>query len=359
MYRKQLAFAALIGLQASAFNAVAQCTAANANPRTAESTPTSAFTSNGDGTVTHNLTGLMWKQCSQGQSGPGCATGSATTSNWAGALAAAVSDTTAGYGDWRLPNKKELESLVETCGSGPSINQSLFPSTPGTYYWTSSSYVGEPANAWYVQFGTGNTSNYLKPSAFAARLVRGGRGADTFDTAARQTVVEYLDTADFPNSPGGHYFYSSEPAEQDAVDAGAAGQFARTGRHYLTGGSRPVCRFYGSVSPGPNSHFFTVDMGECNALKAAQVSPAPANVQQWNYEGIGYSTTPPTIAANGERSCPAGTLPQYRAYNNAYPASGPKNPWDSNHRFVGQLSDMAEMVAAGWRDEGIVFCSGQ
>jgi len=120
-----------------------------------------------------------------------------------------------------------------------------------------------------------------------------------------------------------------------------------------------VCRFYGSVTPGPNSHFFTVDVNECNALKAAQITPRPTTTQQWNYEGLSYSTTPALVAANGARSCPAGTLPLYRAYNNAFPASGPKNPWDSNHRFTPALSDVTAMVARGWRDEGIVFCTAQ
>lgn len=178
-------------------------------------------------------------------------------------------------------------------------------------------------------------------------------------TSVRQTVVEYLDTVDFPESPGGHYFYSSDPDEQAAVDRGAAGAFFRTGRQFLTGGSTPVCRFYGSMSPGPNSHFFTVDAAECSGLRAAQVTPTPTTVQQWNFEGLSYSTTPATVGPNGVRSCPSNTAPLYRAYNNAYPLSGPKNPWDSNHRFTPQLSDVAQMVALGWRDEGIVFCTAQ
>jgi len=170
-------------------------------------------------------------------------------------------------------------------------------------------------------------------------------------------IVEYVDTADFPNAPGGHFFYSSDPAEQAAVDAGAAGQFNRTGRQFRTGGTAPVCRFYGSVSPGPNSHFFTVDAAECNALKSAQVVPTPTNVQQWNYERNEYSTTPVVVAGDGSRSCPAGTAPLYRAYNNAFTLAGTKNPWDSNHRFTPVQSDVAALVAQGWRDEGIAFCT--
>ncbi|MEO8137080.1 MAG: hypothetical protein ABI831_24270 [Betaproteobacteria bacterium] len=183
--------------------------------------------------------------------------------------------------------------------------------------------------------------------------------ASILDGTSAPVVVEYLDTVDFPGSPGGHFFYSSDPAEQAAVDAGAAGQFSRTGRQFATGGASPVCRFYGSLTPGPNSHFFTVEPAECDALRAAQVVPTPATVQQWNFEGIAYSATPPVLDGNSTRVCPANTLPIYRAYNNAFPAGGGKNPWDSNHRFTPLLTDIVQMVAVGWRDEGIAFCTPQ
>ncbi|MBK8742748.1 MAG: DUF1566 domain-containing protein [Betaproteobacteria bacterium] len=273
------------------------------------------------------------------------------------ALAAAAAETTAGYHDWRLPNQRELESIVEPCGREPAINQSVFPGTPSVEFWSGTTRVS-PTHAWYVEFRSGSSSSGSKTESRYARLVRGGQRADTTDAqTVRPGVVEYLDTADFPNSPGGHFFYTSEAAEQAAVDAGAAGNFVRTGRLFLTGGTAAVCRFYGSITPGPNSHFFTVDAAECNALIAAQVTPTPTTVQQWNYEGLPYSTTPANIAANGTRSCPPHTLPLYRAYNNAYPPSGPKNAWDSNHRFTPSLADISEMVAAGWRDEGLVFCT--
>jgi hypothetical protein len=227
-------------------------------------------------------------------------------------------------------------------------------------FWSGSSNVPNPSFAYAVFFYDGGTGPDNKSSNDFVRLVRGGQSSDSVDAqTVKPGVVEYLDTADFPNSPGGHFFYSSDAAEQAAVDAGAAGNFFRTGRLFLTGGTSPVCRFYGSMTPGPNSHFFTVDVNECNALIAAQVTPRPATVQQWNYEGLSYSTTPPSAAANGVPSCPAKTQPLYRAYNNAYPVSGPKNPWDSNHRFTPQLSDIAAMVASGWRDEGIVFCTAK
>ena len=196
----------------------------------------------------------------------------------------------------------------------------------------------------------------VNSAAGAARVMSVAKG---LTAVAANTVVEYKDTLDFPESPGGHFFYSSDPGEQGYVDSGAAGAFDRTGRTFKIGGASSVCRFYGSVTPGPNSHFFTVDPAECQGLKDAQIKPTPTTKQQWNYEGIGFATTPASVAANGTKSCPAGTLPVYRAYNNAYPASGGKNPWDSNHRYSLFHSDIDAMVAIGWHDEGIVFCAPQ
>ena len=185
------------------------------------------------------------------------------------------------------------------------------------------------------------------------------------------TVVEYVNGNDFPLTPGGQFFYSSSAAEQTSVDKGLAGAFFRTGRTFAAGGPTAVCRFYGSVAPGPNSHFFTANPAECAALKAAQIVPRPASIQQWNFEGNGFNTAVPSSGANAASayggttavsaasalSCPAGTTMVLRAYNNAFPETGPKNPWDSNHRFARSQADIDAMVARGWRDEGGVFCA--
>ena len=205
----------------------------------------------------------------------------------------------------------------------------------------------------------------LSPALLAFTLLLGAPALANAQSASG-TVVEYVDRNDFPGAPGGLFFYSSDQPEQIAVDAGLAGAFFRTGRTFAAGGATPVCRFYGSVTPGPNSHFFTVDPAECAGLKAAQVVPTPATVPQWNFEGNGFNTTVPTLtAAFGDgltpkaaaNSCPAGTTMVLRAYNNAFTATGAKNPWDSNHRFVRSQADINTMVGQGWRDEGGVFCA--
>jgi hypothetical protein len=121
-------------------------------------------------------------------------------------------------------------------------------------------------------------------------------------TFAAQTVVEYFDP-DLDN-----YFITADPNEAAAIDNGSAGPgWSRTGNTFNSGGNTLVCRFYGSLSPGPNSHFYTVDAAECAALKQIQAT-TPATQQRWNFESNDFNTTP---AVNG--ACPAGLVAVYRA----------------------------------------------
>ena len=137
-----------------------------------------AFINNGDGTVTDTVTGLMWDQCSQGQSGGACATGTATTMTWSAALTAVVTAINAnykGHADWRLPNKNELESLVDidiADATVPAVDLTAFPATPGARYWSSTTYMPNTAGVWIVDFSVGVISADIKTTNYAVRLVR-------------------------------------------------------------------------------------------------------------------------------------------------------------------------------------------
>jgi hypothetical protein len=138
--------------------------------------PTPRYTINANGTVLDRRTGLLWKRCVEGLSGADCTTGAATSLNWGDALSLAAGSTFAGYKDWRLPNTKELESLVEVQCYFPSVNLAVFPNTPVDGVWTSSPYAIDSNNAWYIDFNVGSThydSRYF--SVYGARLVRGGQ----------------------------------------------------------------------------------------------------------------------------------------------------------------------------------------
>lgn len=138
--------------------------------------PTSAedlFVSDDKGTATHKTTGLMWARCSLGQKwgGQGCS-GEPTLLTWAEALKASAGLEYAGFSDWRLPNKNELEFIVEESCSQPAINRRIFPATPTQFYWTSSPYAGSAQGAWSVDFGYGTVSATVKTGKLPVRLVR-------------------------------------------------------------------------------------------------------------------------------------------------------------------------------------------
>lgn len=145
-----------------------------------------AFTDNGNGTISDTVTGLMWDKCSIGLSGNTCATGSATLHTWQQALAAAVTANGATYktySDWRLPNKNELESLVDITLFAPSINTTSFPATQSGSYWTSTNYYSSPSYAWLIDFNNGYASSFSKSGSgtYYVRLVRAGQTNDTYD----------------------------------------------------------------------------------------------------------------------------------------------------------------------------------
>jgi len=136
--------------------------------------PQMAYIDNGDGTVTDKYTGLMWKKCSEPDTTTNCS-GAPNTYTWASAIAQCRGLTYAGYSDWRLPNIKELFSLVKYEGSsGPYIDTTYFPSTVSNYYWTSTTYSPNTTYAMIVGFNGGFVSNSAKSNYYYVRCVRAG-----------------------------------------------------------------------------------------------------------------------------------------------------------------------------------------
>jgi len=135
--------------------------------------PADSFTVHKDGTVSDNRTGLMWMRCSLGQEWDGkTCRGKATVFPWADGLKVAADQQFAGYSDWRLPNKNELESIVEGRCVEPSINDKVFPGTPLAYFWSSTPYAGQSHGAWSVDFGYGTVNASVKGGKINIRLVR-------------------------------------------------------------------------------------------------------------------------------------------------------------------------------------------
>ncbi|USD39365.1 DUF1566 domain-containing protein [Ferrimonas sp. SCSIO 43195] len=146
------------------------------------------FVDNGDNTVTDKVTQLQWQQVISDQ-----------RRNWEASIDYCQNLNLAGKQDWRLPNIKELVSIVNYNEVNPSIEQTFFPNTPYKYYfWSSTSDIGGPMKffrpltarkpqqhpeeqvirnehgvmAWGIGFQIGDGQGQDKQSDFWTRCVR-------------------------------------------------------------------------------------------------------------------------------------------------------------------------------------------
>ena len=151
----------------------------DASARTGVAWPTTRFVDNADGTVTDELTGLIWLKTA------GCL----TSANWTVAMAEAQ-QLTAGScglsdgssaGQWRVPNVWEMESIIDESSSAPALTAgSPFVNITGGGYWTSTSIFGGP-DAWVIDLSSGqyidDTVTNLKTNTLAVWAVKGTSGA--------------------------------------------------------------------------------------------------------------------------------------------------------------------------------------
>jgi len=146
-----------------------------------------SYADNGDGTITDNNTGLVWEKLGM----DGSVHDVGNTYTWDNAFAVHVAGLNtasfAGHNDWRLPNEKELESIVDygtfnpaiaaafdtNCTASCSVTTCSCTSASGTVYWSSTSVWAFRDTAWDVDFFSGRVSSVGKSAAGAVRAVRG------------------------------------------------------------------------------------------------------------------------------------------------------------------------------------------
>lgn len=120
------------------------------------------YTPNDDGTVTDNVTGLMWQQQDDD-----------TTRTWGEATTYCTDLTLTGYTDWRLPNNNELATIIDYGADNPPIDITAFPGTNTSEYWSSATSALSPSHAWYGEFIRGEFSIEIKTESYYVRCVRG------------------------------------------------------------------------------------------------------------------------------------------------------------------------------------------
>ena len=133
------------------------------------------FTDNSDGTVTDNLTKLIWLKdadCFGAQTW----SNALTSSNTLATGACSLTDASAA-GEWRLPNMNELHSLIDFGSFDPALPAGdPFTNVRSDYYWSSTSHVMAPGFAWYVSLTDGTISNAGKSNPMIhVWPVRGGK----------------------------------------------------------------------------------------------------------------------------------------------------------------------------------------
>lgn len=166
--------------------------------------------------------------------------------------------------------------------------------------------------------------------------------------------VPTVQVFEFYNAALDRYFRTANAQEAEALRKSPAAGEVDTGNTFVAypaigypEGAKPVCRFYGSQSPGPNSHFYTADSNECDKLKQLQQS-TPASQKRWNFEEVAFAIRVP----NGE-SCPSDApVPIYRVYNQGFTRGK-----DSNHRLVADKVLYQKMIGDGWAAENVVMCA--
>jgi hypothetical protein len=121
--------------------------------------PSPRFTDHGNGTVTDNLTGLIWLK-------DGTCVEGAGTSTWANALTFVNSLQTGqcglsdgnSAGQWRLPNVNEIQSLAHTgmWEIGNWLNKQGFTGVERGWYWSSTTFPGDTKKLWDMNFIDGH-----------------------------------------------------------------------------------------------------------------------------------------------------------------------------------------------------------
>ncbi len=145
----------------------------------------SRFLDNGDGTVKDNLTGLVWLTNANCSATLGGVVSTGTGLTWANALTWSNNLATGSCGltdgsvagQWRLPNRTELMSLVDLSHATPPALPSGHPFTTvqSFGYWSGSTYAGNTTGAWLVNMVDGYVNDFNKAYSFYVWPVRAGQ----------------------------------------------------------------------------------------------------------------------------------------------------------------------------------------
>jgi quinol monooxygenase YgiN len=140
--------------------------------------PDPRFTDNNDGTATDNLTELVWLKNADPFGFRTWQQALDDCNKLSGGQYGLKDDSKPG--DWRLPNIKEIESLVDYNRAGPCLPagyEKVFENVRPSSYWTSTSVAKAPTEAMFIILGVGPAIFESKEHPFFVWPVRNKRNA--------------------------------------------------------------------------------------------------------------------------------------------------------------------------------------
>jgi hypothetical protein len=145
--------------------------------------PSPRFTDNSNGTVTDNLTGLIWLKDANCSGARGWTNALSYCNSLAHGSCSLTDESSAG--DWRLPHCKELVSLLDLAYNSPALADTAgtskwssgdaFTNVQLNYYWSSTTYAGDTDYAWFIRLTDGDVHYGDKDTSYYVWPVRGGQ----------------------------------------------------------------------------------------------------------------------------------------------------------------------------------------
>jgi len=251
-----------------------------------EQAQSNSMVDNGDGTVTDAITGLMWQK----DTAPG-------TYTWQEALAYAEGLMLAGYSNWRLPNRNELQTLVDYSRYNQTIDPLLASNTVSSVYWSSTTKASSTNLAWIVYFSYGNVGADLvlhnKLNSFYVRAVRAGQSGafddlDHFvisDISSPQTMGVLFSATITAVDENGNRLWAFNGSASLTSNLGSvspttvsmtSGQGTASVKLYNGGDTRLNCSGYGAYG---YSNYFNVTGGSaCSGMISGRVIDARGDI---------------------------------------------------------------------------------
>jgi hypothetical protein len=129
-----------------------------------------SYTDNGNGTVTDNVTGMMWQKADGGEM------------KYADAAGYCAGLVLGGYDDWRLPLTSELFAINSFDKVNPALSTTFFTKTSAEYWWANETRADNSLIAWAVNAGGGAGAHPVSETVSAG-------GTKKFHTRAIRNVL--------------------------------------------------------------------------------------------------------------------------------------------------------------------------